>query len=308
MALMQLNEETIESAPRPAASLVLLRDVPVAGGLWRMEVFLMKRHSASKVLGGAYVFPGGKLDADDRALVLSEQLVQSAKELHAQLQEPDQSHEGAAALYVAALREAFEECGVLFVKREQGDKAIDFLQAAKRLNAQVQQGVPFSKALLDLEVLLDTQALVPWSRWITPKTPTVSNQRFDARFFIGMMPKDQTALHDDVETTHSTWISPKEALESYCNKEIELAAPQIMSLIGLSRFVSTAEVLAHAKAQRPPLIEPHSTTIDGVRAVCFPGDALHPVGDKILHGPTRLWFKEGRFEPTGGLGRLLVDF
>ena len=308
MALMQLNEETIESAPKPAASLVLLRDARTAGGLERMEVFLMKRHSASKVLGGAYVFPGGKLDADDGEIVLSELLVQSAADLHLQLQEPEQSPEGAAALYVAALREAFEECGVLFAQHEEPGKEIDFLETAKRLSAHVQQGLPFSKALRERAVRLDTQALVPWARWITPKTPTVSNQRFDARFFIGVMPKDQTALHDNFETTHSTWITPKQALASYCNKEIELAAPQIMSLIGLTPFACTADVVAHAKAQRPPKIEPHSTTIDGVRAVCFPGDALHPVSDKILHGPTRLWFKAGRFEPTEGLDRLLMDF
>ncbi len=307
MAFMQLNEETIESAPKPAASLVLLRDVRHEG-LERMEVFLMKRHSASKVLGGAYVFPGGKLDDDDRALVVSEQLVQSASDLHQQLQEPEQSPHGAAALYVAALREAFEECGVLFAKHKEAGQEIDFLQTAKLLSAHVQQGLPFSLALREMALLLDTQALVPWARWITPKTPTVSNQRFDARFFIGVMPKNQTALHDNFETTHNTWITPKEALESYCNKEIELAAPQIMSLIGLSAFACTAEVVAHAKAQRPPKIEPHSTTIDGVRAVCFPGDALHPLGDKILHGPTRLWFKAGRFEPTEGLDRLLMDF
>ena len=307
MAFMQLNEETIESAPKPAASLVLLRDVRHEG-LERMEVFLMKRHSASKVLGGAYVFPGGKLDDDDRALVVSEQLVQSASDLHQQLQEPEQSPHGAAALYVAALREAFEECGVLFAKHKEAGKEIDLWQTAKLLSAHVQQGLPFSQALREMALLLDTQALVPWARWITPKTPTVSNQRFDARFFIGVMPKNQTALHDNFETTHSTWITPKEALESYCNKEIELAAPQIMSLIGLSAFACTAEVVAHAKAQRPPKIEPHSTTIDGVRAVCFPGDALHPLGDKILHGPTRLWFKAGRFEPTEGLDRLLMDF
>jgi len=65
--------------------------------------------------------------------------------------------------------------------------------------------------------------------------------------------------------------------------------------------------VAHARAQSTPKIEPHSTSIDGVRVVCFPGDVLHPLKDKILHGPSRLWFKEGLFQPSEGLGSLLMD-
>jgi len=304
---MQLNEDTINTPPKPAASVILLRDTETSEGLARVEVFLVKRHGNSKVLGGAYVFPGGKLDADDMQVVLAEQLAQSSEQLFLQLQEPEQSPQGAAALYVAALREAFEECGVLFAKHLQASKPLDVLQAAKNLNALIQEGRPFSKALGQLGFLLDTAALVPWARWITPKTPTVSNQRFDARFFLGVMPKDQTALHDNVETTHSTWITPKDALKAYCAKEIELAAPQIMTLIDLARFKSTACAVAHARAQSTPKIEPHSTSIDGVRVVCFPGDVLHPLKDKILHGPSRLWFKEGLFQPSEGLGSLLMD-
>jgi len=308
MTGMKLNEETIETPPRPAASLLMLRDVPTPSGATQMEVYLMKRHSNSKVLGGAYVFPGGKLDPDDTQVVTSEQLLQSKHDLHQHLQEPEQSAEGAAALYVAALREAFEECGVLFAKHDHAHQGLDFSQSTQELSDQLTQGVAFSKALKALNLLLDTEALCPWARWITPKTPTVSNQRFDARFFVGMMPSGQSAKHDNVEATHSVWITPQAALQSYCNQEIELAAPQIMSLLGLSEFVSAREVLARARAQRPVKIEPHSTSIDGVRAVCFPGDALHPVQDKLLYGPTRLWVKDGRFEPSEGINRLLMNF
>lgn len=305
---MRLNEETIESPPRPAASLLMLRDVPATSGGTQMEVFLMKRHSNSKVLGGAYVFPGGKLDPDDMQVVLSEQLLQSKDDLHQHLQEPDQTLEGAAALYVAALREAFEECGVLFAKHQHAHEGLDFSKSTQELAKQLLEGVSFSKALKALNLLLDTKALWPWARWITPKTPTVSNQRFDARFFVGVMPSGQEAQHDNVEATHSVWITPQSALQSYCKQEIELAAPQIMSLLGLSEFSTSQEVLARARGQRPVKIEPHSTSIEGVRAVCFPGDALHPVTEKLLYGPTRLWFKDGRFEPSEGIDRLLMNF
>ena len=100
---MQLNEETIETPPRPAASVILLRDVQTREGLEGVEVFLMKRHSKSQVLGGAYVFPGGKLDDDDLQVVVHQLLSQSRDQLFLQLQEPEQDPLGAAALYVAAL-------------------------------------------------------------------------------------------------------------------------------------------------------------------------------------------------------------
>jgi len=110
-SIMQLNSKLITSPPRAAATVVMLRDVPQG-----MEVFLLKRHGLSDVLGGAYVFPGGKLDRADAELDLAAHLDQSPQSLHASLNEPDIDTLTAASLYVAALREAFEESGVLFAE------------------------------------------------------------------------------------------------------------------------------------------------------------------------------------------------
>jgi 8-oxo-dGTP pyrophosphatase MutT (NUDIX family) len=171
---MELNLETVLTPPRPAATVVLLRDAPAG-----LEVFLMKRHGLSDVLGGAYVFPGGKVDAADAEVDMASHADQPASALHAGLGEAGISETTAAALYVAALREAFEESGVLFA---QGGASAQ--QAAARLR----EGVGFNAMLAKEALRLQTSAILPWSRWITPVRPSVMNKRFDTRFFVAAVP------------------------------------------------------------------------------------------------------------------------
>ena len=112
---MQLNSEVITTPPRASATVVLLRDDPENG----LEVFLLRRHMASAVLGGAFVFPGGKLDAADCSPVVHTYLDASPPSLHQALGEVDLSEQTAAGLYVAAVREVLEECGVLYARSSQ---------------------------------------------------------------------------------------------------------------------------------------------------------------------------------------------
>src|SRR5690606_14658503 len=105
---MELNHLEVTTAPRAAASVVMLREAP--GG---MEVLLLKRHASSNVLGGAHVFPGGKLDPADSELDMAAHLDRDVDDLHAALGEPALSRLEAAGLHVAALREAFEESGLM---------------------------------------------------------------------------------------------------------------------------------------------------------------------------------------------------
>ncbi|MBA3592818.1 MAG: NUDIX hydrolase [Pseudomonadota bacterium] len=286
---MELNLETISTPPRPAATVVLLRDAPAG-----LEVFLMKRHGLSDVLGGAYVFPGGKVDAADAELDMLAHGDQAPSALHAGLGESDISEATASALYVAALREAFEESGVLFA---QGDVVA---QPAAHAAALLRDGLGFNAMLAQLTLRLQTQAIQPWSRWITPVQPSVMNKRFDTRFFVAAVPGGQVARHDDFETTESIWLSPREALLQYWSGQIELAPPQIMSLVHLARHSAVASVLAAARARRPPVIQPESFDDDGERMICYPGDQRHTVREAALPGPTRLFYRNKRFEPLGG--------
>ena len=286
---MELNSVVPLAPPRDAATVVMLRD-----GALGLEVFLVKRHGLSDVLGGAYVFPGGKLDPTD--LLLGAHVDQSTAAMHGALGEPDTPPATALGLYVAALREAFEESGILF--------ASDALAAQAALTQEPQR--PFNTWVEERSMTLQTRHLLPWTRWITPRMPTVSSKRFDTRFFIAEVPSDQEARHDDFETTASAWLQPKLALQQYWDRQIELAPPQIMSLAHLSRHASVRSVMEEARQRLPPVIFPESYDEAGERLICYPGDPLHSVPTLAMPGPTRVYFRNRRFEPADGFEALFV--
>jgi 8-oxo-dGTP pyrophosphatase MutT (NUDIX family) len=289
---MELNHLEVTTAPRAAASVVMLRD-SAAG----VEVLLLKRHTASSVLGGAHVFPGGKLDPADTELDMTAHLDQDVQMLHAALREPELSPQQAAGLHVAALREAFEECGLLLAHG-----ASDRLAELAAL--RVTQGLSFNRLLADLSLRLDTGNLVPWSRWITPKVPSVTSKRFDTRFFIALVEQGVEVSHDDFEAVECVWLTPRAALEKYWAGEMMLAPPQLMSLVHLARHPTVPSVVAEARARGPLLIQPHTCEIEGQRVVCYPGDERHAVAARALPGPSRLVFRNHRFEPFGGFDAL----
>lgn len=259
---MEVNLDATHAPARASASVVLLRD-----GAAGLEVFLLRRHGLSDVLGGAYVFPGGKVDALDAHEAAHADLDRGLGELRDELNEPQLSTAQAAAIFVAALRETFEEAGV-------------------RLAAS---------------------GLVPWSRWITPVLPALMPKRFDTRFFLARVPPGQQARHDDHEATASVWLAPREALCQYRDGRIELAPPQIMGLAHLSRHPYVQDALDAALRRRPPLILPAPTDQEGVLVMCYPGDERHPVRERALPGPTRLRWLHGRYEPEGGFDAFFRD-
>lgn len=289
---MELNFEVVTTPPRPAATVVMLRDANDG-----IEVFLLKRHGLSDVLGGAYVFPGGKVDLSDAQLDMEAHLDQALHALHAGLNEPDIAPLTAASLYVAALREAFEESGILFA---QGACATH----AERATALLRAGHAFGAVLAQMALRLQTSSVLPWSRWITPRVSSVMNKRFDTRFFVSAVPADQIARHDNHETIDSVWLKPRTALEQYWQGRIELAPPQIMSLVHLARHASVQSVLQAARSRLPPMIEPESFEFEGSRVICYPGDERHSVRAQALPGPTRLVYRNKRFEPMAGFDAL----
>ena len=276
----------------PSATVVLLRDR--AGEL---EVFLLRRHAQSDVLAGAYVFPGGKLDREDAEW--ADRLDATPAQLHARLGEPELPPQEAAALFVAAIREVFEETGVLFAD-------VDPAQV-RGLWSALREGPRFDELLAPLAPTLTASALLPWSRWITPTISSVVRKRFDTRFFVAAVPAGQEPGHDEHEATESLWLPPRTALRQYWDGVIELAPPQIMSLAHLARHRSAESVFAAAGARTPPCIRPQPNDVDGVRVLCYPGDPWHPEREQQLPGPTRLSWRNKRFEPEGGLDRLLGD-
>jgi 8-oxo-dGTP pyrophosphatase MutT (NUDIX family) len=287
MGRMDINSIEVTAPPIPAATVVMLRDAPSG-----MEVFLLRRHSASAVLGGVFVFPGGKLDKGDADPALHARLDHGPDVLHQRLREAALDTDTAASLWVAALRESFEECGVLFASGGADALHWDGLR---------HEGGDFAELIQRHQLQLQCEALWPWSRWITPRVPSVTNKRFDTRFFVARAPAGQQAGHDNVEATESIWITPRAALHRYWAGQMEMAPPQIMSLAHLARFERVDAVLQAAAQLGPHLVEPQPHDDNGIRVICYPGDPRHAVAQQAMPGPTRLRFVNQRFEPDGGL-------
>jgi 8-oxo-dGTP pyrophosphatase MutT (NUDIX family) len=299
---MQLNSEIITTPPRASATVVLLRDEPLKG----LEVFLLRRHQASAVLGGAYVFPGGKLDDADCTSDVHAYLDTSPQVLHSALGEPDLSQHTAAGLYVTAVREVLEECGVLYARLNHEDALAHDATQRQQWQQALHGGQDFAQVLQGAGLRVDTQHLAPWSRWITPVQPSVTNTRFDTRFFVAGLPVGQQPVHDNIEAIDSVWLSPLAALTRYWAGGLSLAPPQIMTLVSLLPHTDTSSVLQAAKRQTPPLILPEPFDDDaGVRTLCYPGDVRHSVAQRVMPGPTRLRFVAGRFEPILGFEEFL---
>jgi 8-oxo-dGTP pyrophosphatase MutT (NUDIX family) len=289
---MELNTVRNDGPAAPSATVVLLRDAADD-----LEVFLLRRHGQSDVLGGAYVFPGGKVDREDAEW--ADRLDRSVYSLHAALGEPELAPEQAAGLFVTAIREVFEETGLLFA---------DVTPAqAREAWAALREGPGFDELLGPLGLRLLAGALHPWARWITPKLSSVVRKRFDTRFFVAAVPPGQEPRHDEHEATESLWLTPRIALRQYWDGAIELAPPQIMSLTHLARHRCVASVFAAADARPPPCIRPEPRDADGSRVLCYPGDPWHPERAQVLPGPTRLTWRNKRFEPDAGLAILLGD-
>ena len=289
---MELNLETVTGLPLPAATVIMLRDSPKG-----LEVFLIKRHIKSNVLGGVFVFPGGKVDLFDAELDTALHIDQNLLDLHTALSEPDIDHATAASLYIAAVREVFEESGILFAEGAG-------LAHAGRATAMLREGKAFAAVLADMKLRLQTSSLAPWSRWITPVAPSVMNKRFDTRFFVAAVPAGQVAVHDNFEATESIWLTPRAALEQQRDGLIEMAPPQIMTLAHISRFENVKAAMYFARSRMPPVIQPHAIDIDGIRVICYPGDQAHSVKQKAMPGPTRLRYRNKLFEPVDGFEAL----
>jgi len=269
----------------------------VRDGHGGLEVLLVRRHGNSGVLGGVHVFPGGKLDPADRAVDLA-WLDRSPAECLQVLAEPGLDADTAVGLHMAALRETFEECGLLI-----GQAAAPAL--LQQVRGHCGPGTGFDTALRRAGLRPSVAGLLPWSRWVTPRVPSVTNKRFDTRFFVAAAPAGQLAEHCTFEATEAVWLAPRTGLERYWAGEIDLAPPQIMTLSQFSRLGSVAEVLTAARSRPPALVAPEPFDEDGCRVICYPGDPRHSVPERVWAGPTRLVYRNQRFEADGGLAALL---
>ncbi len=238
--------EQAEGEVAPAvdsSTVVLLRDAPhVDDG---MEVLLLQRHTRSKAYAGAFVFPGGKVDDADRwldeALWTSADLAGRRQEIGAD------DEESTLGFLVAAVRETFEESGVLLAHRRDGTpvdgsdlRRASFVTARERL-ASRDDHWDWTGWLVSEGLTLDLDALVMWAWWVTP---VHRPYRFDTRFFAAHLPAEQLATHDEVETTAMRWTPPSRALQEFAEGRVQMRNPTVKNLESLAAFSDPAEAIA----------------------------------------------------------------
>jgi 8-oxo-dGTP pyrophosphatase MutT (NUDIX family) len=256
--------------PIDAATVLLLRDGPTG-----LEVFLLERHLKSDFAGGAYAFPGGKVDAQDRGLDPARVTGLEADRWTDRLGARDPAT--VVGLWVAAVRETFEEAGLLLARRRDGtelaaaDLASESFVAARQRLAARGEHWDWRPWLEAEDLVLDLGALTPFAWWITPHG---MHKRFDTRFFAAVAPAAQMAAlaHDDVETTASRWCTPAAALEDAAAGRAVIIFPTRRNLQGLAEFDRADDVLAAGAAGRLDLrpVLPALTVIDGTVHVRHP--------------------------------------
>jgi len=282
---------------RPASTVVLLR--PAVEGV---EVFLVRRHDNVAFMGGAHVFPGGRVDPSD---YVSDTHVLDGD---ADPRMRDRTAAEAVAFQVAAVRELFEEAGILLARPDRYVSKGDGRGAIVSIDADASNRFGrYRRALLDgsltlgdmlrrerLHVALDALGL--FAHWVTP---VVETRRFDTYFFLALAPDSQDAAHDDRETTHGMWIRPADALQQCLRGELALPPPTWTTLRALSRAGTVVEAWLWAKAQRVARVQPcFQQNADGTRLVMLPGDPMCPAVEGFEAEEKRFVLENGRWRPV----------
>ncbi len=215
------------SLPRPAATLILLRE--------GVEVLMLQRAQTAAFLGGAYVFPGGSIDAQD--LLARRVLGLTDAQASARLKVAS----GGIGYYVAAVRECFEEAGILLACGKDGAQ----IPPSRAESLMHWRAKPFHEMLEAEDLYVPAGELAYFGHWITAPG---RSRRFDTRFFVAFAPAGQPGSHDAGETVHDVWITPREALARAERGEIELVFATQHSLRELGKFPDARAAFEHAWA------------------------------------------------------------
>lgn len=234
--------------PRPASTLILMRRADVHP----VEMLMVVRHSAIEFAGGAVVFPGGRVDASD----------------HIGGGEEDRAYR------IAAIRETFEETGVLLAHDEVSGDMVSKARARELCEAYrhlvLNGSMTFADMLRDAGLVAMTDRLVPFAHWITPPS---RKKRYDTHFFVAAFDADQDILHDDGEVTHATWISPETLLSEAQRDRYKLVFATRMNVERLATFSSVEDAIEATRNTPVVTVRPSSVETPNGRMVRIPADA-----------------------------------
>jgi 8-oxo-dGTP pyrophosphatase MutT (NUDIX family) len=256
--------------PRPASTILLLRDsVGTKGGVDdkgrdEIEVFMMVRHYEIDFNSGALVFPGGSVDKGDKEIIANPALYSGGEGLDA----------NSLSFRIAAIRETFEESGILLA-RPRGSKTLVDAKRAGEIEAAHRAALcegktTFAKILADNAMSLALDQLIPYAHWITPEGMP---KRFDTWFFLAAAPPEQAGHHDGKESTDSIWVSPREALEGGESGRFKLPFPTTRNLIRLGKQRCVKAALDDARGRPIVTVMPVMTRLNGGRQLRIPLEA-----------------------------------
>jgi 8-oxo-dGTP pyrophosphatase MutT (NUDIX family) len=254
------------ATPAPAATLVLLRDRPAGG----VECLLMRRHLKSKFAAGDFVFPGGKIEADD----IPEDAAAWCRGLDVKAAARRLSLEAAPrtalGFWIGAIRETFEEAGLLLAVDADGrELAIDAPRFGEYRRACQGDNRAFWTMIRGERLHLTTDRVVYFAHWITPEEQPL---RFDTRFFAAPAPAGQEPTGDDHEMTDLKWLTPQEAVAAQRRGEITLRNPTVKNLLLFDGALSTAQALDRVRDREVRTIRPRIVMEGDQRKVLMPGD------------------------------------
>ncbi|MER6525689.1 NUDIX hydrolase [Streptomyces sp. NPDC001508] len=257
-----LSEGTLTPVPaRRAATVLLLKDTPHGPA-----VHLLRRRASMAFAGGAYAYPGGGVDSRD-----DDHQVRWAGPTRAWWAERlgvDES--GAQAIVCAAVRETYEEAGVLLAgptaASVAGDTTGEDWEADRA--ALVARELSFAEFLDRRGLVLRSDLLAAWTRWITPE---FESRRYDTWFFVAVLPTGQRTRNASTEADRTVWIRPTEAAAGYDRGELLMMPPTIATLRQLSSYATAAEALAAAPARDMTPVLARARLVDGGIVLAWPG-------------------------------------
>lgn len=271
-----MSGQSAGASIQDASTVIVLREADDG-----LETFMVCRHHRSGFMGGAHVFPGGKVDETDLDPGWGARVERPAEEIAERLGEADAVT--ARGLLLAAVRETFEEAGVLLARTASGADL-------PTIRTRLREGASFLGLADEIDLKIDPMTLTPYARWVTPE---IESRRFDTRFYVAVLPEGQGASHDGTETTSAVWLRPADAIDDMRTGRIKLAPPTVRTLKWLAEFEDAESVIAAALSRKPPLVRPRVVARDGSWFLALPGDPEHPESDRVLPGATRMVLADG---------------
>jgi 8-oxo-dGTP pyrophosphatase MutT (NUDIX family) len=259
--------------PRLSSAILLLRNLPSGQGI---EVFMVRRVIQSDFMPDVYVFPGGSVSADDRAAELAQDVCMPVMPVALAAADPEARTILGSGVRAAAIRELFEEAGVLLAYRNGEILAINEEDvprfAAYRQAFNQRRGSLVELARVE-NLRLATDHLGYFAHWITPEGMP---KRFDTHFFITTAPAEQEAAYDKLETSEGLWIAPAEALARCEQGTFPLVFATIHQLRDLAAFSSVKQALESTTTRHVATHMPVLVRENGVTRVYLPEDAANP--------------------------------